>query len=144
MSIAQKEREERQAYRKMLPSIVEALIEAAEPVALSARISEECGVDQRAAYRWIQLTEEAADARRKRDAMLLVVALWLGTLAIVVMVIGRITLRFAPPFGPSVAIVAGAGTVIALAVLRLRNLKARSYRRWLHDELTDEESARTP
>ena len=139
MSIAQKEREERAAYRKMLPSIVEALIETAEPVALSARIAEESGVDQRAAYRWIQLTEETLEGRRKRDAMLVVAALWLGALSVIAMGIGRITMRFAPGTGVSVAIVVGATVLIAFAVLRLRNLKMRSYRRWLRDELAEDE-----
>ena len=140
MSIAQKEREERAAYRKMLPSIVEALIEAAEPVALSARIAEESGVDQRAAYRWIQLTEETLEGRRKRDAILLGVALWLGALSVIAMVIGRITMRFAPGVGVSGAVVVGAAALIAFAVFRLRNLKMRSYRRWLRDELADGEA----
>ncbi|MCG8481451.1 MAG: hypothetical protein MI724_20320 [Spirochaetales bacterium] len=139
MSIAQKEREERAAYRKMLPSIVEALIETAEPVALSARIAEESGVDQRAAYRWIQLTEEALETRRKRDAMLVVAALWLGTLSVIAMGIGRIAMRFAPGAGVSVAVVGAAAVLIAFAVFRLRNLKMRSYRRWLRDELAEDE-----
>ena len=138
MSIAQKEREERTAYRRVLPSIIEALIEATEPVALSETVAEESGVDQRTAYRWIQLTEEAADKRRKRDAILLVVALWLGVLGAVAVAVGRLTTRFAFGIGPSVAVVAAAGLLIVAAALRLRNLKGRSYRRWLHDELADD------
>lgn len=138
MSIAQKEREERRAYLRLLPSIVEALVEAAEPVALSAHISEEGGIDQRTAYRWIQLTEEAAEKRRKRDAILPIVLLWLGALTFAVLVIGRITARLVPGTGLSIAVVAGAAAAVAWAALRLRGLKMRSYRRWLREERADE------
>lgn len=137
MTVAEQHRREQEEYRRFLPEIAEGIRGNEERVSLSLRLSERAEqADQKLLYRWIQLTEEKLEARRRRDAAVLAGGMWIGVMAVVVPVVGAVLGRFSFS-SPLLVAVTGVGSVVAIAAaLRLRGVTRRTYQRWVDRELS--------
>ena len=135
MTIAEQQRKEREQYRTVLPGIVVALTERREPVAFAQEIAEHHDLDQRQVYRWLQLTEEQLEARRKRVALWYLLWVWLGALDLAVLTIGALLSRFSLQDIAFVVPAVAGGVVLLVSAIRLPGLRRRVYQRWMEREL---------
>tara|TARA_B100000614_G_scaffold10868_1_gene9536 strand:- start:1742 stop:2158 length:417 start_codon:yes stop_codon:yes gene_type:complete len=135
MGIAEQQRREQQQYREILPRIVEGIAAGEEPVALSAELAESRDLEQKLVYRWIQLTEEGLERRRRREATRLVVLMWPGVLAVAGYGVGAVMGWFSPQDPVAVAVVGVGACAGGFAAWRIRGVRGRAYDAWLREEL---------
>ena len=62
------------------PQILAALRDGDEPLAISAQLASEHGIDERKAYRWVLYSSETFEKRRRRIQALGLLGLWTGVL----------------------------------------------------------------
>lgn len=152
MTIAQRERRERQLYQQVAPQLLEGVLSGREQVALADELLEEIAdqaeaeleLDARTVYRWIRLAEDEIDRRRRMAAILWVMLLWPGILLMLLAPLGSLIGWFSLRPAELWSTVAGAAVLTALSISRLAGLRRRVAQRWLDDQLdTDEDEDET-
>lgn len=86
-SVEARERELAEKASRALPFILEQLEAKKEPVDISGFVATKYDVDNKTAYRWVQITEERFLKRAKRLSIIGLLLLWPGMLAVLAAVV---------------------------------------------------------
>ncbi len=86
-SVEARERELAEKASRALPFILEQLESKKEPVEISGFVATKYEVDDKTAYRWVQITEERFLTRSKRLSVIGLLLLWPGMLAVLAAVV---------------------------------------------------------
>lgn len=140
MGIAEEQRALERTYRSALPQIVEYIESDTDRYDATTILKETYGIDEKTAFRWLQITEEELESARKRGAVMYLLILWIAGIVVtgivVLWIIGLVTPR-SPLFWLSLAVaLLGIGTV----TIRLRGLRHRVFQKWMTRESSDQEA----
>lgn len=147
MTIAQRERRERELYQQVVPQLLDGVLAGREQVALADELlahidnqaEDELGLDARTVYRWIRLAEDEIDRRRKMAAIQWVMVLWPGVLAAALAPVGTLLGWFALDPAGLWGVIAGGLGLAGLAVSRLTGLRRRVAGHWLEEQYDEDE-----
>ncbi len=132
MTVAERERQRLEIYHRVLPLLVQAVLERGDLVAAAERIASDENLAHAEVYRWIQDTEEQIDRARRRRAVPGLLAVWSAGFAVTAGGVHAI-FRGLAPFHIVVALAALVAAVFAATLLR--DLRRRSADAWLRAQI---------
>jgi hypothetical protein len=131
MRVSDREREQNERYNRVLPDIVEAILDDEARLDIARRIAHRTESDEKETYRWVTFVEEALETRRKRAAIPGLIAMWSAGVVFVSTMIAWI----ARGYSAVVPLLGGVCVALVLTTyLLLRSLSRRSAAAWLENQ----------